>query len=206
MRLVFIYEPFFEEFFMAELFIIATSLAMDAFAVAICKGLNMQKLDKKQTGLIALFFGGFQAGMPLIGWFIGSRFAHYITSIDHWVTFILLAIIGGNMIKESFSKEVCEECDCKTKLNLKELFGLAIATSIDALAVGVTFAFQYEKSEALTVISLTGVITALLSAVGVFIGHKFGAKYKNKAEFAGGLVLVLIGVKFLLEGLGIIGG
>lgn len=189
---------------MLELLIIATSLAMDAFAVAICKGLNMRKLDLKQTGLIALFFGGFQAGMPLVGWFIGSRFASYITSVDHWITFILLAIIGGNMIKESFEKEECDECECGAKLNIKELFGLAIATSIDALAVGVTFAFQYEKGEALTVIGLTGVITALLSAVGVFVGHKFGAKYKNKAEFTGGLVLVLMGTKFLLEGLGII--
>lgn len=191
---------------MAELFIIATSLAMDAFAVSICKGLNMQKLDKKQTALIALFFGGFQAGMPLIGWFIGSRFAHYITSIDHWITFILLAIIGINMIKESFEKDECEECACNAKLNIKELFGLAVATSIDALAVGVTFAFQYETVEALSVIGLTGVITAGLSAVGVLVGHKFGAKYKIKAELVGGLVLVLMGVKFLLEGLGIIGG
>jgi putative Mn2+ efflux pump MntP len=190
---------------MAELLIIATSLAMDAFAVAICKGLNMRKLDLKQTALIALFFGGFQAGMPLIGWFIGSKFASYITNIDHWVTFILLAIIGGNMIKESFEKD--NECECcEKKLNLKELVGLAVATSIDALAVGVTFAFQYEKYEALTVIGLTGVITATLSAVGVFVGHKFGARYKNKAELTGGLVLVLMGVKFLLEGLGIIGG
>ena len=189
---------------MVELFIIATSLAMDAFAVAICKGLNMQKLDKKQIALIALFFGGFQAGMPLIGWFIGSRFAHYITAVDHWVTFILLAIIGGNMIKESLSREECSECCCNQKLNIKELLGLAVATSIDALAVGVTFAFQYEKGEALTVIGLTGVITALLSATGVLIGHKFGAKYKNKAELVGGLVLVLMGVKFLLEGLDVL--
>ena len=186
---------------MAELVVIAVGLAMDAFAVAICKGLNMRKLDYKQTALIALFFGGFQAGMPLIGWFIGSRFAHYVESIDHWVTFILLAIIGGKMIFEAIKGE--DECD---ECGDKRLTALAIATSIDALAVGVTFAFQYEKHEALTVIGLTGVITATLSAVGVFIGHKFGAKYKNKAEFAGGLVLVIIGVKFLLEGLGMIGG
>ena len=191
---------------MAELVVIAVGLAMDAFAVAICKGLNMRKLDYKQTALIALFFGGFQAVMPLFGWFIGSRFAHYVESIDHWVTFILLAIIGGKMIFEGIKGEnECDECGDK-RLNLKELTALAIATSIDAFAVGVTFAFQYEKHEALTVIGLTGVITATLSAVGVFIGHKFGAKYKNKAEFAGGLVLVIIGVKFLLEGLGIIGG
>lgn len=191
--------------FMAELVIIAVGLAMDAFAVAVCKGLNMRKLDKKQTALIALFFGGFQAGMPLIGWFVGSRFAHYIESIDHWVTFILLAIIGGKMIWESFEKD--EECECcEKKLDLKELTALAVATSIDALAVGVAFALTYEQNEVFIAVTLIGTITALLSAVGVFIGHKFGAKYKNKAEFAGGLVLVLMGVKFLLEGLGIIGG
>lgn len=188
---------------MIELLIIATGLAMDAFAVSICKGLNMRKLDVKQMGLIALFFGGFQAGMPLIGWFIGSQFAQYVSSVDHWITFILLGIIGGKMIKESFEKE--ENCDCNnSKLNLKELTALAIATSIDALAVGVTFAFEYERNEAILVIVMTGIITGLLSATGVFVGHKFGAKYKNKAELTGGLVLVLMGVKFLLEGLGII--
>ncbi len=190
---------------MTELVIIAVSLAMDAFAVAICKGLNMRKINFKQTALIALFFGGFQAGMPLIGWFIGSRFAHYITSIDHWVTFILLGIIGGKMIYESFQKDdECEECG-ELKLDLKELTALSIATSIDALAVGVAFALTYEKNEVYVAVALIGVITALLSAVGVFIGHKFGAKYKNKAELAGGLVLVLMGLKFLLEGLGVIG-
>ena len=186
---------------MVELIIIAVGLAMDAFAVAVCKGLNMRKLDLKQTGLIALFFGGFQAGMPLIGWFIGSKFASYITSIDHWVTFILLAIIGGKMIKESFEKD--DECECcEGKLNLKELTALAVATSIDALAVGVAFAL--EEVNIVLSVALIGVITALLSAVGVFVGHKFGAKYKNKAEFTGGLVLVLMGIKFLLEGLEIL--
>ena len=190
---------------MAELIIIAVGLAMDAFAVAVCKGLNMKKLDYKQTALIALFFGGFQAGMPLIGWFIGSRFAHYIESIDHWITFILLAIIGGKMIYEAVKGE--DECDsCESKLNLKELVALAIATSIDALAVGVAFALTYERKTVFIAVALIGIITAALSAIGVFIGHKFGAKYKNKAEFAGGLVLVIMGLKFLLEGLGIIGG
>ncbi len=190
---------------MSELVIIAVGLSMDAFAVAICKGLNMRKLDYKQTALIALFFGGFQAGMPLIGWFIGSKFADYITSIDHWVTFLLLGIIGGKMIYESFHDD--DECECcEKKLDLKELIALAIATSIDALAVGVAFALTYEKNEVYISVALIGVITAGLSAIGVFIGHKFGAKYKNKAELAGGLVLVLMGVKFLLEGLGIIGG
>ncbi len=189
---------------MIELIVISVSLAMDAFAVAICKGLNMQKINLKQTALIALFFGGFQAGMPLFGWFIGSRFAHYITSISHWVTFILLVIIGGKMIYESFQKEELEET-CE-RLDLKEIFALAIATSIDALAVGVAFALEYDSKDAITVIVLTGIITATLSAIGVFVGHKFGAKYKNKAEFAGGLLLVLMGLKFLLEGLGVIGG
>ncbi len=187
---------------MVELVIIAVGLAMDAFAVSICKGLNMRKLDLKQTALIALFFGGFQAGMPLIGWFIGSRFADYITSIDHWITFILLGIIGGKMVYESFQKED-EECDDK-KLNLKEVTALAIATSIDALAVGVTFAFQYDTKDAIIAIILTGIITTTLSATGVFIGHKFGSKFKSKAELVGGLVLVGMGVKFLLEGLEII--
>ncbi len=191
---------------MAELVVIAVGLAMDAFAVAVCKGLNMRKLDYKQTALIALFFGGFQAGMPLIGWFIGSRFAHYIESIDHWVTFILLAIIGGKMVFEAIKGEdECDECG-DNKLNLKELTALAIATSIDALAVGVAFALEYERNTVFLAVTLIGVITAGLSAVGVFIGHKFGAKYKNKAELAGGLVLVFMGIKFLLEGLGIIGG
>ena len=196
---------FLRSFIMSELIIIAVGLAMDAFAVAICKGLNMRKLDYKQTVLIAIFFGGFQAGMPLIGWFIGSKFADYITSIDHWVTFILLLIIGGKMVYESFHGE--DECDCcESKLNLKELTALAIATSVDALAVGVAFALEYERNTVFVAVTLIGVITALLSSLGVFIGHKFGAKYKNKAELAGGLVLVLMGVKFLLEGLGIIGG
>ncbi len=191
---------------MAELVVIAVGLAMDAFAVAVCKGLNMRKLDFKQMSLIALFFGGFQAGMPLIGWFIGSRFAHYIESIDHWVTFILLAIIGGKMILEAIKgDDECEECG-ENKLNLKELTALAIATSIDALAVGVAFALTYNRNTVFLAVALIGIITAGLSAIGVFIGHKFGAKYKNKAELAGGLVLVLMGVKFLLEGLGIIGG
>lgn len=189
---------------MAELFVIAVGLAMDAFAVSICKGLNMRKIDIKQTALIALFFGGFQAGMPLIGWLVGSRFAHYIESFDHWVTFILLAIIGGKMIWESFEKDEENENDDK-KLNLRELTALAIATSIDALAVGVAFALEYERTTVFTAVALIGIVTAVLSSVGVFIGHKFGAKYKNKAELAGGLVLVIMGIKFLLEGLGVIG-
>ena len=189
---------------MSELIIIAVGLAMDAFAVAICKGLNMRKLDYKQTALIALFFGGFQAGMPLIGWFVGSKFAEYITSIDHWVTFILLAIIGGKMILEAIKDDdECEECG-NNKLNLKELTALAIATSIDALAVGVAFALTYNRNTVFLAVALIGIITAGLSAIGVFIGHKFGAKYKNKAELAGGIILILMGAKILFEHLGIL--
>ena len=181
---------------MAELLIIAVGLAMDAFAVAVCKGLNMQKLDKKQTALIALFFGGFQAGMPLIGWFIGSRFAHYITSIDHWVTFILLAIIGGKMIWESFEKE--EDCGCcDKKLDLKELTALAVATSIDALAVGVTFAFL--KVNIWFSVMVIGITTFIFSFAGVRIGNIFGSRYSKVAEITGGVILILLGCKILVE-------
>ena len=182
-----------------EIFLISVGLAMDAFAVAVCKGLKMPKINKKQTALIALFFGGFQGLMPLIGYFLGKQFEEYIVSIDHWITFVLLGVIGGKMIYESFKKD---EDDCDKPFSIKELFVLAIATSIDALAVGITFAFL--KVKIAVAVSFIGVITAGLSAVGVFIGHKFGEKYKSKAEFAGGLILVLIGLKILLEHLGII--
>ena len=177
-----------------EIFLIAVGLSMDAFAVAVCKGLKMPKINKKQTALIALFFGGFQGLMPLIGYFLGKQFEEYIVSIDHWITFILLGFIGGKMIYESFKKD---EEDEDKPFSIKELFVLAIATSIDALAVGITFAFL-NVNIAISV-SFIGVITFILSAIGVFIGHKFGEKYKSKAEFAGGLILVLIGLKILLE-------
>ena len=182
-----------------EIFLISVGLAMDAFAVAVCKGLKMPKINKKQTSLIALFFGGFQGLMPLIGYFLGKQFEEHIVSIDHWITFVLLGFIGGKMIYESFKKDEDEE---DKPFSIKELFVLAIATSIDALAVGITFAFL--KVNIAVAVSFIGVITAGLSAIGVFIGHKFGEKYKSKAEFAGGLILVLIGLKILLEHLGII--
>ena len=182
-----------------ELFLIGVGLSMDAFAVAICKGLNMQKLNLKQTGLIALFFGGFQALMPLIGWFLGKQFEVYITSVDHWIAFALLAFIGGKMIWDALHEE---DEDDDRGFDLKELFALAVATSIDALAVGITFAFL--KVNIWTSITVIGLTTFCLSAIGVFIGHKFGAKYKDKAELAGGVILVLIGLKILLEGLGLI--
>lgn len=184
-----------------EVFMIGVSLSMDAFAVAICKGLNMKKINYLHTVIIALFFGGFQALMPLIGWLLGRQFQKYIANIDHWIIFALLALIGGNMIKESFGNNEDDSCDsCAEKLNLKELTLMSIATSIDALAIGITFAFL--KVSILPSVILIGCTTFTLSLIAVFIGNYFGAKYKNKAEFVGGLVLILIGTKTLLEHLG----
>ena len=183
-----------------ELFLIAIGLSADAFAVAVCKGLNMKKVNGKIAVIIGLFFGGFQALMPLIGWVLGKQFESYIVSFDHWVAFVLLAFIGGKMIKESFEKE-CECCE-KELLDIKEIFVLAIATSIDALAVGITFAFL--NVNILESITLIGCTTFILSVIGVYLGAKFGAKYKNKAELAGGIILVLIGLKILLEHLELI--
>lgn len=184
-----------------EVFLIGIGLSMDAFAVAVCRGLKMQKLNFGQTALIALFFGGFQALMPLIGWFLGTQFESYITAVDHWIAFVLLAIIGGKMIYDSFKKEEDNSSE-KSVLNIKELLVMAIATSIDALAVGITFAFL--NVNIWSSVSIIGVTTFVLSTIGVLIGHKFGAKYKNKAELAGGVILVLIGLKILLEHLGVI--
>ena len=185
-----------------ELFLIGVGLAMDAFAVSICKGLNMRKMNYRQATVIALFFGGFQAFMPFLGWSLGRHFEHYIVSIDHWIAFILLAIIGGNMIKEALGDEEDVECgDCHDKLDLKELLMLAIATSIDALAVGITFAFL--RVNILPAISIIGITTFIISFAGVHIGHHFGSKYEKKAELAGGIILICIGLKILLEHLGI---
>lgn len=183
-----------------ELLLLGVGLSMDAFAVAICKGLKMPKLNYKQTALIALFFGGFQALMPLIGWLLGTRFEKYITDFDHWIAFGLLLFIGGKMIWEAVKGG--EEDDDDGKFDIKELFLMAIATSIDALAVGITFAFL--KTDILPSITIIGCTTFVISAFGVFVGHRFGAKYKTKAEIAGGIILILIGVKILLEHLGII--
>ena len=185
-----------------EVILIGIGLSMDAFAVAICKGLQMKKINYRFSAIIALFFGLFQAGMPLIGWLLGKQFQKYIVKIDHWIAFLLLAIIGVNMIRESREQE--EEA-CQTsleKLDYKELFMLAIATSIDALAIGVTFAFL--QVNILSSVALIGSITFLISFVGVSIGNVFGTKYKGKAELFGGIVLILIGTKILLEHLGIL--
>ena len=184
-----------------ELFLLAVGLSMDAFAVALCKGLCMQRLDKRQATLIATFFGGFQALMPVIGWFLGTQFERYITSIDHWIAFVLLAIIGINMLKEAFSKEE-EEVDCTIKQDIKDLLLLAIATSIDALAVGITFAFLQVK--VLPAVLLIGCTTFVLSFIGVWAGNRFGLKYQKKAQMAGGAVLILMGLKILLDHLNVL--
>ena len=182
-----------------ELFLVAVGLSMDAFAVAICKGLSMKSIDKKYMFLIALFFGGFQALMPLLGYFLGSQFSVYIERVYHWVAFILLALIGGNMIKESRGET---EEETYTGISYRELFLLAVATSIDALAVGVTFAFLQVSIR--LAVALIGYTTFCLSLVGVVVGNLFGARYKSRAEMTGGLILVFIGVKILLEHLGIL--
>lgn len=187
-----------------ELFLMGVGLSMDAFAVSICKGLGMRKVNKKQALVIGLFFGGFQALMPFVGWLLGSQFEKYITSIDHWIAFILLGIIGGKMIVESVKpdKEDDEVKEMDAPLDLKEMFVLAVATSIDALAVGITFAFlDYPIVEAITII---GISTFFISIGGVYDGNFFGNKYEKKAEFAGGLILVLLGVRILLTHLGIL--
>lgn len=183
-----------------EIFLTGIALAMDAFAVSICKGIKMPKLRKSHIVIIAVFFGGFQMLMPLIGWLLGSQFVQYISKFDHWIAFALLAFIGVKMAIESFKHEEEECCKCDSKLNLKELVVLAIATSIDALAVGITFAL-YPDINILPSISIIGIVTFIICAGGVVIGHKFGAKFKSKAELLGGIVLVIIGLKLLIEGL-----
>lgn len=180
---------------LAELFIIAVGLSIDAFAVSICKGLAMKQMNWKKAIVTGLYFGGFQAGMPLVGYLLGISFKDAITSIDHWIAFILLSIIGINMIREALSKEE-EECP-PDDMSVRTMTMLAVATSIDALAVGVTFAFL--NVQIIPAISFIGIITFSLSALGVKIGHIFGVKFKSKAEFAGGLILIGMGVKILIE-------
>ena len=182
-----------------ELFLIGIGLSMDAFAVSICKGLSMQKIDKKYTLCIGLFFGGFQALMPLTGYLLGSKFSGYIERFDHWIAFVLLAFIGFNMIREARSDEENESND---RFDFKTMLPLAVATSIDALAVGVTFAFL--RVNIVPAVSFIGCITFLLSAIGLKAGNIIGAKNRSRAEFAGGLVLILMGIKILLEHLGVI--
>ena len=192
-----------------ELIILSVGLAMDAFAVSICKGLGMKKVTLKKAGIVGVYFGIFQAGMPLIGYLMGYRFQDKIKAIDHWIAFILLGVIGINMIRESFAKdddlvdlaETAVGEDEVNQLGFKNMVMLAIATSIDALAVGVTFAFL--QVDIIPAVSFIGIVTFVLSAVGVKIGNVFGTKYKSKAEAAGGIILILIGLKILFEHLGL---
>jgi len=186
---------------LGELFIIAIGLSMDAFAVSICKGLSVRRVELRHAACCGLYFGGFQALMPLIGFLLGSTFSSLITEVDHWITFVLLGLIGANMIRESFSREEESVCD---SFGPKAMLPMAVATSIDALAVGVSFAFLNIGTKILAAVSFIGIITFILSAVGVKIGNVFGAKFKSKAEFFGGAVLILMGLKILLEHLGIL--
>lgn len=182
-----------------ELFITAVALSMDAFAVAICKGLSVGKIKPKHMLICGLWFGGFQALMPLIGYFLGEAFADYITSFDHWIAFALLAFIGGKMLLEAFGKEECEDCGCgEAAFKPMTMLTMAIATSIDALAVGVTYALLPDVNIVFAVSSI-GVITLLISSVGVKIGSVFGAKYKFVAEIVGGVTLMGMGIKILIE-------
>lgn len=183
-----------------ELLLIGVGLSMDAFAVAVCQGLSMDRLDWRRAGVIALFFGGFQAAMPLLGWGLGSRFAVYIQELDHWMAFVLLGFIGGNMVREALGPEEETACACG-ELDLRQLFLMAVATSIDALAVGVTFAFL--EVPILQAVSVIGVTTFCLSLAGVAVGNFFGARYKRRSELSGGVILILLGVKILLEHLGV---
>lgn len=193
-----------------ELFIIAVGLSMDAFAVSICKGLSIKKASLKQCIKVGLYFGGFQGGMPLIGFILGVQFKDYITSIDHWIAFVLLLIIGINMIRESREEDnedsivdLTEAAVCKDgveALSFKNMIMLSIATSIDALAIGVTFAFL--QVDIVSAVSFIGIVTFALSMIGVKVGNIFGSKFKSKSEFVGGIILILMGLKILLQHLG----
>ena len=184
-----------------ELLLLAVGLSMDAFSVAVCKGLALRRVRPAQAALVGLWFGGFQALMPVIGYFLGSRFASHIEKYDHWIILILLGFIGANMIREALSKE--EEADENSAaLSVRAMLPLAVATSIDALAVGLTFAFLQVR--VLPAVTLIGVTTFLLSAVGVWIGSLFGLRYKAKAEICGGVILILLGVKIMLEHMGVL--
>lgn len=182
-----------------ELFLLAVGLSMDAFAVSVCKGLSTEKLKPSHYLIIGAWFGGFQALMPTVGYLLGTTFEKYITSVDHWVAFALLALIGGNMLKEGFSKDE-EKVD--PSFSFRTMLLLAIATSIDALAVGITFALLPDVN-IFAAVGFIGVITFTLSAIGLKIGNVFGVKYKSKAEIAGGIILILMGIKILLEHLGV---
>lgn len=177
------------------LFLIAVGVSMDAFAVSVCKGLSVRNVKVSHAGLAALWFGGFQALMPLLGYFLGVSFADFVVSVDHWIAFVLLILIGGKMIKDSFQKE--ETCTADPDFSVGTMLAMAVATSIDALAIGISFAFL--KVNIWTAIVLIGMTTALLSAAGVFIGNLFGNRFKSRAELTGGVILAVMGVKILLD-------
>lgn len=187
-----------------EIFLVGIGLSMDAFAVSICKGLAMPAVNKKQALLIGAYFGVFQALMPLAGWLLGSQFARHVTKLAPWIAFVLLAWIGGSMLRESLSKKEEDEEVEPAELRHKELFLLAVATSIDALAVGVSFSMVELSVPIGAAAALIGCTTFAISVGGVFVGHIFGARYKNRAEFVGGAILILIGVKILLEHFGVL--
>lgn len=191
-----------------ELLLLAVGLSMDAFAVSVCKGLAMKKINFKSCAVCGLWFGGFQGLMPLIGYILGARFEKYIDAVAPWIAFILLAFIGGNMIREALSKE---EEEASAGLDVKTMFIMAVATSIDALAVGITFACipisvvaASRFINTLIGVIIIGIVTFLLSCVGVKVGNVFGTKYRARAELAGGLILLLIGIKILLEHFGVL--
>ena len=183
-----------------ELAVLAVGLSMDAFAVSVCKGLALQRVSWKECCIAGAWFGGFQTLMPLLGYLLSTQFERFVTSVDHWIAFVLLGIIGGNMIREALSKD---EDQLDASLACKTMLLLAVATSIDALAVGITFALLPDVNVPLAV-CLIGITTFVCSAAGLKVGNLFGLKYKAKAELAGGIILILIGLKILLEHLGVI--
>lgn len=184
----------------AELFVLAVGLSMDAFAVSVCKGLAMKRCSLKNAMLCGVWFGGFQALMPFAGYLLGYRFRRYITSVDHWIAFVLLLVIGANMVKDAFGAEQETNAD----MDVKTMFLMAVATSIDALAVGITFAFLPDTNIFAAVLFI-GCVTFVLSTAGAKLGHAFGAKYRKGAECTGGVILILLGIKILLEHLGVFG-
>ncbi len=185
-----------------ELVLLAVGLSMDAFAVSICKGLALKKAGLLEKVKCGIWFGGFQALMPLIGFFLGTLFAEAISAFDHWVAFGLLALIGINMLREAFGKEE-ESCQNGCDMSVKTMFVMAVATSIDALAVGISLAMAGDINIFLAV-ALIGVITFVMSAIGVHIGNIFGSRFEKKAEALGGCILILLGLKILLEHLGVL--
>lgn len=187
-----------------ELLSLAVGVSMDAFAVSVCKGLCMKKSSLKASATCGIWFGGFQALMPLIGFYLGTLFADYIKAFDHWVAFVLLAFIGANLLKDAFTKEECECCDASgADLSVKTMFVMAIATSIDALAVGISLAMAGNVN-IFTAVSLIGVFTFFMSAMGVQLGNIFGSRFEKPAQISGGVILILLGAKILLEHTGIL--